>query len=243
LDFIPKPSGEESLDIVNYKDKLIAKIKMVAEVPLSKTKLPAASSVTKDNQEVTKLVVIGASTGGPRVVMEIMREIPAESEAAFLIVQHMPKGFTRSFAERISWSSKIKTKEAEDGDLLMNGVAYVAPSGYHMVIERVPPRKQYCVRLDETPLVNYVRPAVDVTIRSLVDVFEGKVVGVVLTGMGKDGTEGAGLIKSRGGKVIAQDEFTSVIYGMPKAVVEAGFADSILPYKSIPQKIMEYLNG
>jgi two-component system, chemotaxis family, protein-glutamate methylesterase/glutaminase len=242
LDFIPKPSGEESLDIANYKDKLVAKIKMVAEVPLSKAKLSTSGMGTKDNPEVNKLVLLGASTGGPRVLMEIMRELPPELEAAFLIIQHMPKGFTKSFAERISWCSKIKTKEAEDGDMLMNGAAYVAPSGYHMVIEKATPRKQYCVRLDETPLVNYVRPAVDVTLRSVVDSFEGKVIAVILTGMGKDGCEGAGLVKDRGGKVIVQDEFTSVIYGMPKAVVEAGFADAILPYKSIPNKIMEYLN-
>jgi two-component system, chemotaxis family, protein-glutamate methylesterase/glutaminase len=243
LDFMPKPSGEESLDLLNYKDKLIAKIKMVAEIDLKKTILDNRPKEENKELAIKKLVVIGASTGGPKVILDVMSQIPFGLDAAFLIIQHMPKGFTKSFAERISWRTHIKTKEAEDGDMLMNGAAFVAPSGYHMIVEKIAGAKsRYCLRLDETPLVNYVRPAVDVTMRSVADVFDGKIIGVVLTGMGKDGMDGSRAIKKSGGKVIAQSESSCVIYGMPKSVVEGGFSDAVLPFEKIPEKIIEYLN-
>jgi two-component system chemotaxis response regulator CheB len=172
-----------------------------------------------------------------------MSQMPFDLDAAFLIVQHMPKGFTKSFAERLSWRSHIKTKEVEDGDMLMNGAAYVAPSGYHLIVEKIAQtRNRYCLRLDETPLVNYVRPAVDVTMCSAADIFDGKIVGVVLTGIGKDGMDGARAIKKAGGKIIAQSEASCVIYGMPKAVIEGGFSDAALPFEKIPEKVIEYLN-
>jgi two-component system chemotaxis response regulator CheB len=193
---------------------------------------------------VEKIAVIGASVGGPAAILEIMSRIPSSVEASFLIVQHMPIGFTKSFAERISWHSNIKAKEAEEGDLLFKSAVYVAPSGFHMVIEKIPDQKhRYCIRLDESPLVNYVRPAVDVTMSSVAEVFEGtKIVGVVLTGMGKDGLEGAKKIKEKGGKIIAQDESSCAVYGMPKMVIDEGLADDVLSLNEIPKKIVEYLS-
>ena len=151
----------------------------------------------------------------------------------------MPPGFTRSFAERLSWYSNIKIKEAEDGDFLIKGAGFVAPSGYHMMIEKA--LEGYCIRLDETALVNYVRPAIDVTLTSLAEVFDGEIVVVILTGMGKDGLEGARKVKEKGGRIIAQDEASCVVYGMPRAVIEAKLADEILPVSKIPDKILEYL--
>jgi two-component system chemotaxis response regulator CheB len=243
VDFIPKPSGEESSDLLAYKDKITAKIKMVAEIDLKKTVLDGQGKEENKELAIKNLVVIGASTGGPKVILDVMSRMPFGLDTAFLIIQHMPKGFTKSFAERISWRTHVKTKEAEDGDLMMNGAAFVAPSGYHMIIEKIAQsRNRYCLRLDETPLVNYVRPAVDVTMRSAAEVFSGKIIGVVLTGMGKDGMEGARAIKKAGGKIIAQSEPSCVIYGMPKAVVEGGFSDEVLPFEKIPGKIIEYLN-
>ncbi|MCP4652121.1 MAG: chemotaxis response regulator protein-glutamate methylesterase [Candidatus Omnitrophica bacterium] len=245
LDFIPKPSGEVSLDLYNFKDEIISKIKLLAGVSLKKSFITDIFIDEKATTSVKNLVIIGASTGGPKAIIDIMHKIPSQVNANFLIVQHMPKGFTKSFAERISWHSGIKVKEVEDGDILTSNVGYVACSGYHMVMEKIPGKKnRHCLRMDDTPLVNYVRPALDVTMSSASEVFEGKnIIGVVLTGMGKDGAEGAEKIKAAGGRIIIQDEETSVVYGMPKAVAEKGIADDIMPLNKISAKIMEYLNN
>jgi len=243
LDFIPKPSGEVSLDLYNFRDEIIAKIKELAQVS---PKVPFVFKNfyrEKETAPANKVVVIGASTGGPKAIMDLMSQMPADTGVNFLIVQHMPKGFTRSFADRLSWYSGVRCKEAEDNDLLLENVAYVAKSGQHMVVEKASrEKKTYCLRLDDTPLVNYVKPAVDVTMGSLADCFDGKIIAVILTGMGKDGLEGCRKIKQKGGKIIVQDEHSSVVYGMPKCVAQEGLADCILPISDIPGKIMEYLH-
>jgi len=244
LDFMPKPSGEISLDLYNFKEEMISKVKLISNISVKKTVQTESRVVSGAEAQVKKLVVIGASTGGPKAIMDVMSHLPGTLDAAFLIVQHMPKGFTKSFAERLSWYSGVKTKEAEDNDQLLSGAAYVAPAGYHMIIEKHLREDSYLIRLDETSLVNYVRPAVDVTMRSAGEIFaRDRILGVVLTGMGKDGKEGAKVIKERGGKIIAQDEQSSVVYGMPKAVAESGIADEVLPLEEIPNKIIEYLTN
>jgi two-component system, chemotaxis family, protein-glutamate methylesterase/glutaminase len=243
LDFIPKPSGEVSLDLYNFKDEIIAKIKTLAQV---NPKVPFVLKNfyrEKEMPPADQVVVIGASTGGPKAIMDVMSQMPANCGANFLIVQHMPKGFTKTFAERVGWYSNVRCKEVEDGDLLLKNVGYVAKSGQHMVVERLSrDKKSYCLRLDDTALVNYVKPAVDVTMSSLADTFEGKIIAVILTGMGKDGLEGCRKIKAKGGKIIVQDEHSCVVYGMPRSVVHEGLADSVLPITEIPGKIMEYLH-
>lgn len=244
LDFIPKPSGEISLDLYNFKDEIISKVELVATVDLKKYLISKGITRPKEDLAVEKLVVIGASTGGPKAILEIMSRIPFNLDASFLIVQHMPPGFTKSFAERIAWYSGVKAKEAEEGDSLIRGTAYVAPSRFHLVIDRVNQKENsYCIRLDDTDLVNYVKPAVDVTMESVAQVFEGKIVGVILTGMGKDGLEGVKKIKTKGGKIIVQDEKSCVVYGMPKAVLSEGLADEVLSVEAIPGKIVEYLTN
>jgi two-component system chemotaxis response regulator CheB len=241
LDFVPKPSGEVSLDLYNFRDEIVNKVKVVAGIELKKF-FPTVTISRPPISSVDKLVIIGASTGGPQAILKIMSLIQPNPQASFLIVQHMPMGFTKSFSERICWCSSIKTKEAEDGDVIVRNCAFVAPSGFHMIVEKSPANVgDYCIRLDETPLVNYVRPAVDVTMESAVQAFSGQIVGVILSGMGKDGMEGARKIKARGGKIIAQDENSCVIYGMPKAIVDNGLADVIVPLEGIAQKISEYL--
>jgi two-component system chemotaxis response regulator CheB len=244
LDFIPKPSGETSLNLYNFKDEIISKIKMAATIDLSKRVFPKETLLSSKETAIKNIIIIGASTGGPKAIIDLMTGMPKDINGAILIVQHMPSGFTRSFAERISWHAGIKTKEAEDGDQLINGAAYIAPSGYHMVLEKsAHVKKGYLLRLDETPLVNYVRPAVDVTLFSAAETFEGGVMlGVILTGMGKDGLEGVKKIKDKGGKVIAQDEASCIVYGMPRAIVSEGLADDVLPLNKIAKKIVEYIN-
>lgn len=246
LDFILKPSGEISLDIPKLKEEIISKIKMISVVEMDKflaSLRSAGSSVALSHkpgraEAIKKLVVIGASTGGPKAILNIMQQVPRDIAAGFLIVQHMPKGFTASFAERLSWESEIRTKEAVEGDIILPGRAFVAPAGYHALVERHAERFLR-IRLSEEPLVNFVRPAVDVSMVSAADIFGKDVIGVVLTGMGKDGLAGARQIKEKGGVVIVQDEATSVIWGMPKMVYEAGIADKVVPLSGIAQAITE----
>jgi len=243
LDFIAKPSGEVSLDLPKLKDEIISKIKLASTVDLNKSlsllehrRLTLARRAEKP-LALKKLVIIGASTGGPKAILEIMQDIPPSIPAAFLIIQHMPKGFTLSFAERLSWQSGIKTKEAEEGDIILAGKAFVAPAGYHMVLEKQ--NNQLKVNLSEESLVHFVRPSIDVTIFSAVEMFGKDVIAVILTGMGKDGLEGTRNIKQKGGLVIIQDEETSVVWGMPKVIYEAGLADKVLPISKIADAIIE----
>ena len=240
LDFIPKPSGEISLDLYNFKDEIIKKIKIASKINIEKVIKTGEKKEVEDDLEIKKIVIIGASTGGPRAISEIIVNL-SPSDATFLIVQHMPPGFTKSFAQRLSWVAPFKIKEAEDKDVLKKNAGYVAASGFHMVIEKV--NDFYCVRLDETRLVNYVRPSIDITMKSVADIFDGEIIGVILTGMGKDGLEGAKAIKKKNGKIIAQDESTCVVYGMPKVIVENNLADFVLPLSEIPEKLKELLNG
>lgn len=241
IDFIAKPSGEISLDLYKLRDEIIAKIKLAAKVELDKF-LSAVSGgivgrIKKKPVAIQKVVVIGASTGGPKAVLDVMQEIRGGLPASFLIVQHMPKGFTLSFAERISWQSGVKTKEAEDNDLVLADKAFVAPAGYHMALEE--DDEHLKIRLNQEALVNFVRPSVDVTMRSAVEIFGKDTIGVILTGMGKDGLEGCRRIKEKGGSVIIQNQETSVVWGMPKSVYEAGLADKVLPVSKIAEAVIK----
>ena len=239
VDFISKPSGEVSLGLDQLKEEIVSKIKLAAEIKLDKYlasgKVPGLAQPEPGAAELKKLVVIGASTGGPKAVMDVMMGLTASLPAAVLVVQHMPKGFTLSFAERIAWQSGMRAKEAEESDVLAAGKVYVAPAGYHMTLDKTD--THYSIRLNQDDFVNFVRPAIDVTMLSATALFGGKVVGVVLTGMGKDGLEGARKIKQAGGRVIIQDEDTSVVWGMPRSIAKAGLADEILPVYKIADAI------
>ncbi|MFH1767839.1 MAG: chemotaxis response regulator protein-glutamate methylesterase [Candidatus Omnitrophota bacterium] len=242
LDFIPKPSGEVSLGSSAFKDEIITKMKIAVDIDVEKHLANFRGiSVVEDALQINKVVVIAASTGGPSAIIEIMKDIPADIPASFLIIQHMPDGFTRPFAERVSWYSKVKVKEAEDGDSVLRGAGYIAPAGTHMLVEKIKENndRRLHLRLDDTPLVNYVRPSADVTLKSLAELNGANAVCVVLTGMGKDGMEGARAIKEKGGVVIVQDKETSVVYGMPRAVAEAGLADEIIGITHIAEAIIK----
>lgn len=244
LDFIPKPSGEVSLDLYNFKDEIVAKIKAAAEVDMSRYLANLHGTLDEEKAEVLKkIVVIAASTGGPKVIIDFMKKIPANVNAAFLIVQHMPKGFTKSFAERVAWHSQIKIKEAEDGDVVLKGAGYIAPAGFHMVLEKgnQSGKAIYRIRLNEGPLVNFVRPSADITMSSAAEFFGKNTIGVILTGMGKDGLAGAEKIKAGGGYIIAQDQKSCVVYGMPSAVVHKGLADKVADIAQISQEVLKCL--
>lgn len=241
VDFIAKPWGEISLGLGKIKAEIVSKIKLASKINLEKylsSFAPPEKAVGEAKLPgIKKLVIIGASMGGPRALLDIMKEIPPGLAATFLIVQHMPKGFTMGLAERIAWHSGLHTKEAESGDRLAPATALIAPAGSHMVLDRE--EQEIVVRLTVDEPVNYVRPAVDVTMASAAEILGGKqIIGVILTGLGKDGTDGCRKIKQAGGKIIVQDESTSVVWGMPRSVMKAGLADRVLPLSQIAGEIV-----
>jgi len=181
------------------------------------------------------LVIIGASTGGPRALFSVVPQLPRDLAAAVLIVQHMPPGFTRSLAERLDDQGPLPVREAEEAEEMRPGVVRVAPAGHHLVVAG----RQ--LKLTDTPTEHGVRPAVDVTLRTAAASYPGPIVAAILTGMGRDGTDGAQRVRDAGGKVIAESEATALIYGMPKSVVEAGAADRIADLGEVAYEIVRYI--
>jgi two-component system chemotaxis response regulator CheB len=164
----------------------------------------------------------------------VIPELPASLPAAVLVVQHMPAGFTRSLAERLDGQSNLKVKEAEPGDRPEVGQVLVAPGGFHMTVD-----ESGTIGLNKNPSVHGVRPAIDVTLASLVKKYGPAVISVILTGMGNDGTNGSALVHNAGGRVIAEDASTCVVYGMPRSVVEAGIVDEVRPLPDIARAIIQ----
>jgi two-component system chemotaxis response regulator CheB len=187
-----------------------------------------------------KIVAIGVSTGGPTALMEILPLFPASFPLPVVIVQHMPPLFTRLLAERLHAQSGFEVIEAADGTALRPGRVVLAPGDYHMRLHRS--AKEVSVKLDQGPRENSCRPAVDVLFRSVAEVYAGGVIAVILTGMGQDGLRGAEQLKSKGAYVIAQDQSSSVVWGMPGAVVEAGLADSVLSLHAVVPEILKQVS-
>jgi two-component system chemotaxis response regulator CheB len=204
--------------------------------PESVTQLPASPVVPASFREFRssdRMVAIASSTGGPRALYEVMPHIPSDIPAAIVMVQHMPVGFTKSLAERLNELCQIRVREAKNGDRLHPGLALMAPGGYHMIVE-----KDGTVGLTQSSTHLGLRPAADLTMESAAAVYGSRCLGVVLTGMGSDGTLGAGAIKANGGEVISEAEETCVVYGMPRSVVEAGFSDRVVPLTEVAGEIV-----
>jgi len=192
---------------------------------------PAAAPAASLPRGRIKLVVIGTSTGGPVALLEVLKKLPADFPAPLLLVQHMPGSFTSAFAQRLDRACAIRVREAADGDRLEPGLALLAPGGKQMTLEGRAGQLRVRISAAE-PTQNY-KPSVDVTFDSVARQMPGQALAVVLTGMGADGREGARQMKNGGARVWAQDEATSVVYGMPAAVVEAGIAEQVLPLPQI----------
>lgn len=182
-----------------------------------------------------KLVAIGTSTGGPQALHSVITRLPGELPCGVVVVQHMPPGFTKSLANRLDSLSKVSVKEAENGDIIEPGHVYIAPGNYHMRVASEGSKRK--IVLSQDPPVGNHRPAVNVLYDSVAPVGKN-LVAVIMTGMGCDGTEGMKKIKAQGGYSIAQDESTSVVYGMPKSVVDAGLADEVRPVTDIARAIV-----
>jgi two-component system, chemotaxis family, protein-glutamate methylesterase/glutaminase len=241
VDFIAKPDNH--LDIRAAMADMSVKIKVAARAKVKPIALHllASAHATRSNHpekqvhpylKKTPVILIGSSTGGPGALNEIIPALPANLQSPILIVQHMPAGFTRSLSERLNSISALKVKEAEPGDSLLTGQVLLAPGGFHMILD-----ENEQVALNQKPAIHGVRPAVDVTLNSLIQRFGKNVVAVILTGMGSDGTHGASILYSSGGYVIAEHESTCVVWGMPRSVVEAGAASVILPRPQIARAI------
>ena len=182
-----------------------------------------------------KLVAIGTSTGGPQALQSVITRLPKDLPCGVVVVQHMPPGFTKSLAQRLDTLSAVHVKEAEDGDIIRSGCVYIAPGNYHMRVSGSGGARK--IVLGQDPPVGNHRPAVNVLFDSVAPIGR-RLVAVIMTGMGSDGTEGMKKIKAEGGYSIAQDESTSVVYGMPKSVVDAGLADEIRPVTDIARAIV-----
>jgi two-component system chemotaxis response regulator CheB len=249
-DYVTKPSNVGSVTNAKetVKEDLIKKIKALVNRPTVVTapavvkpalSLPKPSAGTlatsKCSIKAIQIVVIGVSTGGPNALAQVIPTLTKKLPVPILIVQHMPPMFTRLLAERLDAQSELNVVEASAGMKIEDGTVYIAPGGYHLEAVQVSGRLQ--THLHQGPPENSCRPAVDVLFRSVVPLFGAGVLGVILTGMGQDGLYGCRHIKEAGGIVMAQDQRTSVVWGMPGYVAEAGLADVILPLEQIGQEI------
>ena len=250
LDYVVKPVRSLiTIDAEQMREELINKIKSIC---WSKTgyfpqikpeyKLPSVDKKVKhksrSDEYLKYIVAIGTSTGGPKALQEVITKLPQDIPAAVLIVQHMPPGFTKSLANRLDSLSEINVKEAEDGDVLKSGWAYIAPGNYHMLVKSLKDNK-YKILLNSEAPENGLRPSVNVMMKSVAETGHDNIIAVIMTGMGSDGSEGILEIKNAGGKTIAQDERTCVVYGMPKSAVNTGAIDTIAPLHGITGEILK----
>ncbi len=254
VDFVTKPGRNQKMDasLEQMKQELLPKILAFAQ--RNRTR----SSLARDNKQQQKtgivavpvrsfprpvvkkrqVIAIGVSTGGPKSLEVFFHSLPASLNPAILIVQHMPPIFTRKLAEQLGRDGKIPVCEAQDGEVIKSGHAYIAPGGQHMTVRNG--GAEIIVSLNADPPENFCRPSVDVLFRSVAEAYGQRAIGVIMTGMGDDGCAGSRVMKETGIPIIAQDEETSVVWGMPGAVVKNGLADRISPLKKIYATICDY---
>lgn len=245
FDFLSKPSGTISLDISKIKDELITKIRAAYsnETHIIKheeyNEISHVSKKAYDTKnKLIDAVLIGASTGGPKALSTVLTALPANLNLPVFVVQHMPAGFTKAFAERLNDNCDLTVVEAKDCEYIHDNYIYIAPGGYHMEVG-----SDKKIHLNTEPQIWGVRPAVDKLFMSAVKVYNKHLISVILTGMGKDGAQGTAAVKEAGGVTIAEDKSTCTIYGMPKAAYETGKVDLVLPINDIPIHITKIILG
>jgi len=267
VDFIPKQLSKVSLDIVKIEASLISKVKIVASRklmhsrprPSAYVRTPVAPPVSAPSSASSfaraaarpapvintggtpkrDVVVIGVSTGGPPAVQKVLSALPANFPASIVIAQHMPQAFTGPFAKRLDGLCQISVKEAETGDRLKPGCAFIAPGGKHLLLKQQVSRVD--LQISTEPASALYKPSANVLIGSAADAVGRRALGVILTGMGNDGMEGIRALKQKGGRALAQSDATCVVYGMPKAIVDAGLSDEIVDIDDMAQAIMTNL--
>lgn len=248
VDFIPKPKLGITDGIREYAELIVEKIREAARANVA----VAARPIEKNSyvgeelasdlrlQSTEKIIAIGASTGGTEAIKDLLLQLPA-AVPGIVMTQHMPAGFTRTYAERLNKVTRLHVVEAKGGERILPGHAFLAPGGHHLVVARS--GADYVIKLSDAEPVHRHRPAVDVMMASVADVAGKNVIGVLLTGMGKDGAQGMLDIRNRGGYTIAQDEASCVVYGMPKEAVTLGGVDQVVSLDKMGQLLLDKLKS
>jgi two-component system chemotaxis response regulator CheB len=237
VDFVAKPTVDTLVGIGNAADELIEKVKAASHARLHVASKQAVklSPVTASLKLTNRVIAIGASTGGTEAIHSILTRLPADI-SGIVIVQHMPPGFTKSFAGRLNSHCSVSVKEAEDGDQILPGQVLLAPGGLHMSVQRSGARAS--VRVYDAERVNLHRPSVDVLFNSCAEQLGPNSTCVILTGMGDDGARGLKNVRDAGGRTFAQDEASCVVFGMPKEAIASGGVERILPLDEIAQALV-----
>lgn len=249
VDFVTKPTKRASKELKEIESDLLRKIAGIASLKMEKLKknlelleqgrkIGKPASPEGDGIEV---IAIGASTGGPTAIQNILTRLPDNFPGAIVISQHMPRGFTRQFAERIDRISSLHVKEAEQGELIEPGKVIVCPGGHHIVFGKS--RKKIFTVVRESSSNDRYVPSIDLMMKSIAENYGSRTMGILLTGMGCDGKEGMLEIKKRGGFTIAESEESSIVFGMPREVISAGGVDKVLPLEKIPRQILKMLKS
>jgi two-component system chemotaxis response regulator CheB len=247
FDFVAKPRDGSSAHMVDIAAELIAKIKAAVKSQPHINTAPTFSlpklqkAAQPPSAPPSRMVAIGISTGGPNALQDLLSKLPAEFPGTILVVQHMPEGFTEMFARRLNECCAIHVKEAQSGDILQAGRALICPGNKHMRVRRMPLGD--VVLLSDEDRVNGHRPSVDILFHSVAQEFGPRAVGVLMTGMGEDGAEGLGAMRDHGAITIAQDEASCVVFGMPKAAIERGYAQRVVSLDMLPNAIMVQCNA
>jgi len=249
IDFVTKPRLDIRGGLLSYTELITSKIRTAASARL----LPAKRSALGSNVVATdtpllrspllsteKLIIIGASTGGTEAIREVLQPLPPDCPGV-MIAQHMPAGFTRSFAERLNSLCRIEVSEAVQGERILPGHAYIAPGGYHLSLVRS--GANYVAQVDLAPPVNRHRPSVDVLFDSAARHAGKNAIGVILTGMGRDGADGLLRMRQAGAHTLAQDEASCVVFGMPREAIALGAAHEVVPLQDMSQRIMAHLRS
>ena len=247
FDYVPKQMSATSLDITHIRADLVAKIHAAAQ---SRNSRPGLTSCPKPPRStdaesqpspsaVPAVVAIGVSTGGPKALEQILPRFPRDFPVPILIVQHMPVGFTRPFAQRLDSLCAIAVREAAQRELIQAGVAYIAPAGQHMCVVPSLSGTKPMIVLGRHPKDAVHMPSVDVLMKSVAEMFKNRAMGVIMTGMGSDGAEGMSAIYRQGGLTLGQDEATCAVYGMPRTCAELGILTHVVPLSHIPTQILQ----
>lgn len=241
IDFVQKPTALATEKVFDIADELVNKVTAAARAPLGRlhqVRRPAPAALTPAFRDQYDVLVIGVSTGGPQGLQALVPRLPADFPIPAAIVLHLPVGYTEAYARRLDDASAVSVKEATEGEEVRPGVVLLAPAGRHLTFVR-DTSGRIVTRLDIRPLDTPHRPSVDVLFQSAAEVYGERVLAVIMTGMGADGRDGAAWIKARGGTVLTEAEETCIVYGMPRAVVEAGLSDEAVPLDRLATDILE----
>jgi two-component system chemotaxis response regulator CheB len=245
VDFLQKPTALATDRLLDVADELVAKVKAAASAQMWRV-TAAAAAIPPRSQDAsaplarrTDIVVIGISTGGPQALKVLIPRMPANFPVPVAVVLHMPVGYTELYAKKLDELSALRVKEAEEAEPITAGTVYLAQAGRHLSFRRA--GTSVVAHLDVRPLDTPHRPAVDVLFQSAAEIYGGRTFGVVMTGMGSDGRDGAAWIKARGGQIVTEAEQSCVVYGMPRSVVEAGLSDGTAPLETMFDVILDKL--